>query len=115
MAAAFKDSRQDSEHVLETMTSVLNAGMMPKNPVGNQIRSLQSQLDAERKDKAMLLLAMETKAPEVFAEYMRLKDEEAQRLEAQQRAAQMAQQQQMAQNSRFSGGGSSFNNRGRNF
>lgn len=70
------------------MTSVLNVGVMPSNPVGNQIRNLQSQLEAERKDKQVLMLALETKAPEVFAEYMRLKDEEAAAREAVLRASQ---------------------------
>lgn len=74
------------------MTSVLNVGVMSNNPVGNQIRSLQSQLEAERKDKGMLLLALETKAPEVFAEYMRLKEEAQERADAQLRAQQQANQ-----------------------
>ncbi len=74
------------------MTSVLNVGVMSNNPVGNQIRGLQGQLDAERKDKAMLLLALETKAPEVFAEYMRLKEEAQERADAQLRAQQQAAQ-----------------------
>jgi hypothetical protein len=72
------------------MTSVLNVGVMPSNPVGNQIRSLQSLLEAERKDKQMLLLAFETKAPEVFAEYMRLKEEAQERADAALRAQQAA-------------------------
>ena len=75
------------------MTSVLNVGVMPNNPVGNQIRRLESQLETERKDKQMLLLAFETKAPEVFAEYMRLKDEAQERAEASARAQQLAQGQ----------------------
>ena len=72
------------------MTSVLNVGVMANNPVGNQIRSLQNQLENERKDKAMLLLALETKAPEVFAEYMRLKEEAQERADATLRAQQQA-------------------------
>ena len=72
------------------MTSVLNVGVMPTNPVGNQIRRLESALEAERKDKAMLLLALETKMPTVFSEYVRLKEEEAARLEAAARAAELA-------------------------
>lgn len=75
------------------MTSVLNVGVMSNNPVGNQIRRLETQLEAERKDKQMLLLAFETKAPEVFNEYMRLKDEAQERIEAAARANQMAQNQ----------------------
>jgi hypothetical protein len=59
------------------MTSVLNVGVMRGNPVGNQIRFLQTQLDTERKNSAMLMTAMEAKAPEVFAEYQRLKEAEA--------------------------------------
>ena len=69
------------------MTSVLNSGVMRGNPVGNQLRFLQNQIDVERKNTQMLLIAMETKAPDVFAEYMRLKDA----------AAEAAQQQQDAQ------------------
>jgi|LauGreDrversion4_2_1035121.scaffolds.fasta_scaffold1461398_2 hypothetical protein len=76
------------------MTSVLNVGVMSGNPVGNQIRRLDALLEAERKDKQMLLLALETKAPEVFAEYVRLKDEAEERAAAAQRAAQMASQPQ---------------------
>ena len=59
------------------MTSVLNVGVMRGNPVGNQIRFLQTQLDAEKKNTLMLMTAMEAKAPEVFAEYNRLKNAEA--------------------------------------
>ena len=59
------------------MTSVLNVGVMSGNPVGNQIRFLQTQLDAEKKNNTMLMSAIEAKAPEVFAEYHRLKDAEA--------------------------------------
>lgn len=75
------------------MTSVLNVGVMSNNPVGNQIRRLETQLEAERKDKQMLLLALETKAPDVFGEYMRLKDEVAERAEAAARAQQLANNQ----------------------
>ena len=76
------------------MSSVLNVGVMPNNPVGNQIRRLESALEAERKDKQMLLMALEAKAPEAFAEYMRLKEEAEERALAAQRAAQAAQQAQ---------------------
>ena len=74
------------------MTSVLNVGVMRGNPVGNQIRFLQTQLDAEKKNNLMLMTAMEAKAPEVFAEYHRLKDAEA---------AANAPQQQQQQGGRF--------------
>lgn len=74
------------------MTSVLNVGVMRGNPVGNQIRFLQTQLDVEKKNGQMLLMAMESKAPEVFAEYNRLKDAEA---------AANAPQQQQQQSNRF--------------
>lgn len=74
------------------MTSVLNVGVMSNNPVGNQIRRLEAALDSERKDKAMLLLALETKAPEAFAEYMRLKEEAQERADAQLRSQQQANQ-----------------------
>lgn len=92
--AAFKDAFEVSESALETMTSVLNVGVMPNNPVGIQIRRLEASLDAERKDKAMLLLALETKAPEVFAEYTRMKEEEAAQREAAARAADAARNPQ---------------------
>ena len=55
------------------MTSVLNVGVMTRNPVGNQIRSLQAQLDAEKKVVQLLLTALESKSPDVFAEYSSLK------------------------------------------
>lgn len=80
------------------MSSVLNVGVMSSNPVGNQLRRLDALLNAERSDKQMLLLALETKAPEVFAEYMRQKDDAEERAAAQQRAQQ---QQQNQQNPRF--------------
>lgn len=70
------------------MTSVLNVGVMPQNPVGNQIRSLQAQVDTLRKDSQMLLLALEAKSPEVFAEYVRLKEEAADRADAANRSQQ---------------------------
>ena len=66
---AFKSRGFLSESELESkMTSVLNVGVMPNNPVGIQVRRLEAALEAERKDKQMLLLALEVKAPEVFAE-----------------------------------------------
>jgi len=76
------------------MTSVLNVGVMPNNPVGIQIRRLEVALENERKDKQMLLLALETKAPEVFAEYARMKEEAEERAQAAQRAQQMQNQPQ---------------------
>ena len=108
---AFKFVYRNSESVLETMSSVLNVGVMRSNPVGNQIRRLESALDAERKDKAMLLLALETKAPEVFAEYMRLKDE------AEEAAAAVVRAQQAALNppQRFQTNGSARNMMGGRF
>jgi hypothetical protein len=78
------------------MTSVLNVGVMPNNPVGIQIRRLEVALENERKDKQMLLLALETKAPEVFADYVRLKEEAEERANAASAAAQKQQN-----NSRF--------------
>ncbi len=79
------------------MSSVLQANMMQTNPVGNQIRRLDAALAAERADKQMLLLALETKAPEVFSEYMRLRDEAAEKAAATQRAQQVQQQAQRFQ------------------
>jgi hypothetical protein len=90
------------------MTSVLNVGVMSSNPVGNQIRRLDALLEAERKDKQILLLALETKAPEVFAEYIRLKDEAEERVAAAQRAAQLASQPQRFVSSTPRGGPSRF-------
>lgn len=83
------------------MTSVLNVGVMRGNPVGNQIRFLQNQLDAERKNYQMLLSAMESKAPEVFSEYSRMKaaaDEAANPREVVQPAAQRFVPSQPARN-----------------
>jgi len=93
------------------MSSVLNVGVMRSNPVGNQIRRLEAALDSERKDKAMLLLALETKAPEVFAEYMRLREE------AEEAAAAVVRAQQAALNppQRFQPNGSSRNMMGGRF
>jgi len=85
---AFKYYNYNSESVLEEMSSVLNVGVMRSNPVGNQIRRLETALEAERKDKSMLLLAVETKAPEVFVEYLRLKEEADERAAAVVRAQQ---------------------------
>lgn len=76
------------------MTSVLNVGVMPQNPVGNQIRSLQAQVDTLRKDNQMLLLALEAKSPEAFAEYVRLKEEAAEASRPQQPQFNQFQQQQ---------------------
>jgi len=92
---AFKYALDISERVLESqMTSVLNVGVMPNNPVGIQVRRLEAALEAERKDKQVLLIALETKAPEVFAEYVRLKEEAEERAAAASRAQQMANQPQ---------------------
>jgi hypothetical protein len=91
------------------MTSVLNVGVMANNPVGIQIRRLEAALESERKDKAMLLLALETKAPEVFAEYARLKEEEAAQKEAAARAAEAARMASQQSAPRFPP------NRGRGF
>jgi hypothetical protein len=103
---AFKSSSGISESGLESeMTSVLNVGVMPNNPVGIQVRRLEAALDAERKDKQMLLLAFETKAPEVYAEYIRLKEEAEERAAAAQRAQQMANQPQRFQSSSAARGG----------
>ncbi len=62
---------------------------MPMNPVGNQIRNLQSQLDTAKKETQMLLVALEAKAPDVYAEFMRMKEETS---EAAARAAAPVQQ-----------------------
>jgi hypothetical protein len=66
---------------------------MRGNPVGNQIRFLQTQLDAEKKNNTMLMTALEAKAPEVFGEYQRLKEAEA--------ATNAPPQQQAQQSGRF--------------
>lgn len=81
---------------------------MSGNPVGIQIRRLEAALEVERKDKQMLLLALETKAPEAFSEYIRLKEEAEERAAAAARAAQLASQPQRfvsSQPSRNRGGG----------
>jgi hypothetical protein len=70
------------------MSSVLNVGVMRSNPVGNQIRRLETALDTERKNTQMLMMALEAKAPDVFAEYMRLKDDAEERIASANRAQQ---------------------------
>jgi hypothetical protein len=80
------------------MSAVLNAGVMNSNPVGNKIRSLENQLENSRKDFQLLLSAIETKSPELFAEFGRMKEEIADRAELAQRASQ---QQQSPINVRF--------------
>lgn len=64
------------------MSSVLNVGVMRGNPVGNQIRFLQTQIDTDRKNMQMLLAVLEQKAPDVHAEYMRMKEAEQKATEA---------------------------------
>jgi hypothetical protein len=76
------------------MTSVLNAGIMTRNPVGNQIRSLQLQLDNERKVVQMLLTALESKSPDVFNEYTTLKARDDELMN-------QGQQQNQGQNQQF--------------
>jgi len=78
------------------MTSVLNVGVMPSNPVGNQIRNLQSQLDVVKKDLQLLLSAIEGKAPEIYADYLHSKEVIADR-----DAATRNQTQQAANPARF--------------
>jgi Skp family chaperone for outer membrane proteins len=75
------------------MTSVLNVGVMPSNPVGNQIRSLQSQLETVKKNHQMLLNAIEAKSPEIYAEYLRSREEVSEREANAQRVQQQQQQQ----------------------
>ena len=79
---------------------------MTRNPVGNQIRSLQSQLDAEKKVVQMLLSALESKSPDVFNEYASLKahDDELQN------PSQPQGQNQQFQNQQFQG--QQFQNQG---
>jgi len=48
---------------------------MRGNPVGNQIRSLQNQIDESFRRMQLLLTALETKNPEVAQEYVRLREE----------------------------------------
>lgn len=63
------------------MTSVLN-GMgyqNGSNPIGIQLRNTQRDLENTKADLKMLLGVLETKAPDVFHEYKRLKDEQEER------------------------------------
>jgi len=76
------------------MTSVLNVGVMTRNPVGNQIRSLQAQIDNERKVVQMLLSALESKSPDVFNEYSALKTKDD----------ELSNQSSQNQNQQFQGG-----------
>jgi len=78
------------------MTSVLNVGVMPSNPVGNQIRSLQTQLDALKKDHQLLLSAIEGKSPEIYNDYLHSKE-----LIADRDAATRNQTQQVTVPARF--------------
>lgn len=71
---------------------------MTRNPVGNQIRSLQAQLDNERKVFQMLLSALESKSPDVFSEYSNLKAKDDELLnQGQQGQGQQFQQNQNQQ------------------
>ena len=64
---------------------------MRANPVGNQIRSLQTQIDSMRKDFDLLLACLEAKSPELFAEYGRVKEEVVERANLATRASQVQQ------------------------
>ena len=64
---------------------------MRANPVGNQIRSLQTQLDSVKKDFELLLTCLEAKSPELFAEYGRVKEEVVERANLANRASQAQQ------------------------
>ena len=67
---------------------------MSSNPVGNQIRGLQNQIDVLKKDNQLLLSALETKAPEIYADYLRSKEDIQEREIASKQMQQMQQQQQ---------------------
>jgi peptidoglycan hydrolase CwlO-like protein len=63
------------------MTSVLN-GMgyqNGSNPIGIQLRNTQRDLESTKADLKMLLGVLEQKAPDVYHEYKRLKDEQEER------------------------------------
>jgi peptidoglycan hydrolase CwlO-like protein len=79
------------------MTSVLNGmGYQGNNPIGNQIRSLQRELDNSKKDLQMLLDVLQEKNPEVFNGYKSLKDAQAAKLaEERARAADEARRASM--------------------
>ena len=78
---------------------------MTRNPVGNQIRSLQLQMDNERKVFQMLLSALEAKSPDVFSEYSNLKakDDELQNQGQQGQGQQGQGQGQQFQSQQFQG------------
>lgn len=93
------------------MTSVLN-GMGYQNgtnPLGNQLRNTQRDLDNTKSDLKMLLGVLEQKAPEIYNEYKRLKDDQAERAAMERaRATEEARRQAMQQNYY---GGSGMNRR----
>ncbi len=99
---------------LERMTSVLNGGgigFQGTNPVRNEINKLQRQIDEMRKDNTYLLTALFKVAPDVIAEYEKIKQEEADRvrMEAERAAAEarIAAQQAQAFSNRMGGSGAS--------
>ena len=79
------------------MTSVLNGmGYQGGNPLGNQIRSLQRELDNSKKDLQMLLDVLQEKNPEVYNGYKTLKETQATKLaEERARAAEEARRAAM--------------------
>lgn len=82
------------------MTSVLNGmGYQGNNPIGNQIRNLQRELDNSKKDLQMLLDVLQEKNPEVYNGYKSLKDAQAAKLaEERARAAEEARRASMQSN-----------------
>jgi hypothetical protein len=84
------------------MTSVLNGmGYQGNNPIGNQIRSLQRELDNSKKDLQMLLDVLQEKSPEVYNGYKSLKDAQAAKL-AEERARAADEARRAAMQSSFS-------------
>ena len=89
------------------MTSVLN-GMgyqNGSNPIGIQLRNTQRDLENTKGDLKMLLGVLESKAPEVFNEYKRLKEEQEEKAAMERaRAAEEARRAAM-QNAYYGTGG----------
>lgn len=84
------------------MTSVLNGmGYQGNNPIGNQIRNLQRELDNSKKDLQMLLEVLQEKNPEVYSGYKSMKEAQAAKL-AEERARAADEARRAAMQNSFS-------------
>lgn len=75
------------------------------NPIGIQLRNTQRDLESTKGDLKMLLGVLEQKAPEVFNEYKRLKNDQEEKVAMERaRAAEEARRAAM-QNAYYGGSG----------